>query len=144
LLKRSKFEEACEVALAIPTVVKSHPLSRFLIYCITIRVNDENLDESALLADGPSMPEAESDGVLLACAAETLRHMPENEGVIGKVFQRGSLNLDEWRDRELMIQSHNTMSTSNGLSLLEIDWFTKPSDKSRQGVVSSKHNSTVH
>jgi len=108
LLKQSKFEEAHKVALAMSTAVKQHPLSRYLTYCIAIRVNDDDLGESALLADGPSIPVAKSDGVALACVSETLRYEPENEGVICKVFQRGSLTFYEWRYPELMIQLHNT------------------------------------
>jgi hypothetical protein len=63
LLKQSKFEEARKVALAMSTAVKHHPLSRYLTYCVAIRVNDEDLGES-VLADGPSIPEAKSGGVL--------------------------------------------------------------------------------
>src|SRR5947209_1242120 len=95
LLKQSKFEEARKVALAMSTAVKLHPLSRHLTHCIAIRLNDEDLGESVLLADGPSTPEAQSDGVLLACVSETLRYQPENEGAICKVFQRGSLTFCE-------------------------------------------------
>lgn len=107
LLKQSKFEDARKVALAMSTEVKHHPLSRYLTYCVAIRVNDEDLGES-VLADGPSIPEAKSDGVLLACISETLRYQPENEGAICKVFQRGSLTFHEWRYPELTIQSRNT------------------------------------
>src|SRR5271154_2667451 len=93
LLKQSKFEEAHKVALAMSTAVKHHHLSRYLTYCIAIRVNDEGLGESILLADRPPIPEAKSDGVLPACVSETLRYQPENEGAICKVFQRGSLTF---------------------------------------------------
>ena len=78
------------------------------MYCIAIRVNDEDLGEGILLTNGPSIPEAKSDGILLACVAETLRYQPENEGVICKVFQRGSPTFYEWRYPELTIQLHNT------------------------------------
>jgi hypothetical protein len=70
--------------------VKHHPLSRYLTYCLAIRINDEDLGESVLLANGL---EVKSDGVLLACVSETLRYKPENEGTICKVFQRGSLTF---------------------------------------------------
>jgi hypothetical protein len=103
LLKQSKFEEAHKVALAMSIAVKHHPLSRYLTYCVAIRVNDDDLGESALLADGPSIPEAKSDGIPLACVSETLRYKPENEGAICKVFQKGSLTFCEWRYPELMI-----------------------------------------
>src|SRR5271168_864832 len=108
LLKQSKFEEARKVALAMSIAVKHHPLSRYLTYCIAIRVNDDDLGESILLADGPSILEGKSDGVSLACVSETLRYKPGNEGAICKVFQRGSLTFYEWCYLELMIQSHNT------------------------------------
>lgn len=108
------------------TAVKHHPLSRYLTYCIAIRVNDDDLGESVLLADGPSIPEAKSDGVPLACISETLRYKPENEGTICKVFQRGSLTFYEWLSRaDDPVAQH--MSASGSFSLLEIDWFTKTS-----------------
>jgi hypothetical protein len=108
LLKQSKFEEAHKVALALSIAVQHHPLSRYLTYCIAIRVNDDDLGESVLLADGPSIPEAKSDGVPLACVSETLRYKPDNEGAICKVFSKGSLTFCEWHYPKLIVQSHNT------------------------------------
>jgi len=83
-LNVENYHAARNVLDRIPTNRKNQRLTRYLAYCVALRLNDNNQVQAALnnIASGPD----EGNELLFACVSETVKHGNKRQGA--RLLQR--------------------------------------------------------